>query len=653
MSQSLRLKITRPSLRLKVATRIPAQLVANSFLTITKANGVYTFNVDYTLLGAGPIQDPATAMVALLDETASSYKLVSLASLLTSGLDADIQAIGALTGSGILARTGTNTWALRTVTGTANEITVTNGDGVSGAPALSLPTALTFTGKTVTNGTFNSPALVTAALGTPASGTMTNVTGLPVSTGISGLATGVATFLATPSSANLRSALTDEVGTGAAYFVGGALGTPASGTATNLTGLPLSGLTTQAAFTFVGNNTSGTAVPTAVDIAALTSKASPVASDLVMISDQAASGAWKKVTVSSLASAGSVSSIAGNTGAFTLSGGITNSTNDIRIDPAYFLNFLTGLTLSNDFTADQSNEMAVTAGAAFDSTNATFIKLGSALTRKQINVAWAAGSTAGMLDTGVIGNGTYFIFLISKAAGANPDILASLSPSAPTLPATYTLMRRIGWVIRQTAVVTGSISTTTMTVSAVTSGVIQIGQKITGTGVSANTFVTAFGTGTGGIGTYTVSVSQTAGSTTLTGVGNLQFTHDGDWFTLANTQSDINANNPGTSAVLRALTVPIGIRVQAYVACGITYANDVSNTGIDALLSDPSSADIIPNAFNGTLSLTSINGDNMKVKGAVLVFTNASGQIRTRVSVSNANLTLQGGVMAIRDTRGQ
>lgn len=52
-------------------------------------------------------------------------------------------------------------------------------------------------------------------------------------------ATGIATFLATPSSANLRAALTDETGTGIAYFVGGALGTPASATLSNGTGLPL------------------------------------------------------------------------------------------------------------------------------------------------------------------------------------------------------------------------------------------------------------------------------------------------------------------------------------------------------------------------------------------------------------------------------
>ena len=56
------------------------------------------------------------------------------------------------------------------------------------------------------------------ALGTPASATLTNATGLPISTGVSGLGTNVATFLGTPSSANLAGAVTDETGSGALVF---------------------------------------------------------------------------------------------------------------------------------------------------------------------------------------------------------------------------------------------------------------------------------------------------------------------------------------------------------------------------------------------------------------------------------------------------
>jgi hypothetical protein len=73
-----------------------------------------------------------------------------------------------------------------------------------------------------------SPTLVTPALGTPSSVTLTNGTGLPISSGVSGLGTNVATALAV------------NVGTAGAVVVnGGALGTPSSGTLTNATGLPL------------------------------------------------------------------------------------------------------------------------------------------------------------------------------------------------------------------------------------------------------------------------------------------------------------------------------------------------------------------------------------------------------------------------------
>jgi len=109
---------------------------------------------------------------------------------------------------------------------------------------------LTAASSSATTGSGNvvlstSPTLVTPALGTPTSGTLTSCTGLPISTGVSGLGTGVATFLGTPTSLNLLNAVTDETGTGSLVFatsptlVTPALGTPSSGTLTSCTGLPL------------------------------------------------------------------------------------------------------------------------------------------------------------------------------------------------------------------------------------------------------------------------------------------------------------------------------------------------------------------------------------------------------------------------------
>jgi hypothetical protein len=94
----------------------------------------------------------------LLDDTNQSGWRTTLG--LTPGtdvqvFDADLTAIGALSSTGFLSRTASNTYAQRTLTGSTN-ITVTNGDGVSGNPTISLPSTLagtiTFSGSVINGG---------------------------------------------------------------------------------------------------------------------------------------------------------------------------------------------------------------------------------------------------------------------------------------------------------------------------------------------------------------------------------------------------------------------------------------------------------------------------------------------------------------------
>lgn len=101
--------------------------------------------------------------------------------------------------------------------------------------------------------------------------------------------------------------------------------------------------------------------------------------------------------------------------------------------------YIAGLQMSQASTTT----IQVAAGIATDSTAVQMMSLVSAITKS--TSAWAVGSGNGGLDTGSIAASTwYHFYLIQRLDTGVVDVLFSLSASAPTMPSSYTLSRRIG-----------------------------------------------------------------------------------------------------------------------------------------------------------------------------------------------------------------
>jgi hypothetical protein len=117
------------------------------------------------------------------------------------------------------------------------------------------------------------------------------------------------------------------------------------------------------------------------------------------------------------------------------------------------------------------------------------------------------------------------------------------------------------------AVITGSISGTTLTVTAISQGAVSMGQTLSGTGITAGTTIVGFLTGAGGnvneTGTYTVNISQTVASTTINAYYQRPLTIDSAFVR-------INTNSNGQPVVNGGLDYPIAIlNLENYESIGL------------------------------------------------------------------------------------
>ena len=519
----------------------------------------------------------------------------------------------------------------------------------------------TTTKQVTVTGLFTSPVMSNPTLGVVGQADLINATGLPIASGVAGLGAGVATFLGTPSSANLRTAVTDETGTGSLVFanapvlVAPNLGTPTFLVATNATGTAV-GLIAGSAITNANLTGAVTSVGNATALGSFTS-----AQLITALTDETGSGSAVFSTSPTLVTPVLGTPQSGNfsTGTFTwptfnqntsgtaaglsatlaiASGGTNATTAASAIEnllPAYAGNGSKGLKLNSGATA---LEWVTDGGGTVTSVSGTGTVNGLTLTGTvTTSGSLTLGGTLSGIPNSALTNSSITIGGTAIALGASSNALAN----DITIQG-VTVGRGNGALATNTAVGASALQASNSGTGRNTSVGYQAGFNNT-TG-NKNTFLgmyTGFEVSTGVENTY---VGYATGPNGIASTGSYN-TGLGSQALYSNT----TASNNTAVGYQAAYTNQTGARITA-LGTQALYSNtggDSTAVGFQAL--NKSTGAVINDAFGSSALQNSTTGSGNAAFGANALNTNTTGSSNIAIglnalisNLSGSNNTAQG-----------